>query len=68
MESDYENDRISADKRRKAYIEGRMDLLCSLAEYEIISLDVAAYMAGLSKETFKNEIQDWRDAQNMEGF
>lgn len=43
-----------------------MDLLCSLAEYEIISLDVAAYMAGLSKETFENEIQDWRDAQNME--
>lgn len=47
-------------------MEGRMDLLCSLAVYEIISLDAAAYMAGLSKEAFENKIQEWRDGQEME--
>lgn len=40
-----------------------MDLLCSLAAYNIISLKVAAYMAGLSEESFENKLQYWRDEQ-----
>jgi len=66
LETDTENGDVMADERRKVYNQGRMDILCSLVEYKIISLDVAAYMAGLSKEAFENRIQNWRDAQNME--
>lgn len=66
LESDYEKDKIRADEKSESYMTGRMDLLYSLAEYEIISLDVAAYMAGLSKEVFENKIQEWRDVQKTE--
>ena len=57
---------VGLNTEEKAYQKGRMDLLCSLAAYKIISLKTAAYMAGLSEESFENRIQYWRDEQKME--
>ena len=61
-----ENDDVKVDEVRKVYNQGRMDILCSLAEYEIISMKTASYLAGLSSELLEDELQNWRDAQNME--
>ena len=56
-----------ADKLRKAYIKGRMDLLCSLAGYKIIPLKTAAYLAGLDQTNFENELWHWQhDWEYME--
>lgn len=66
LKSDTENDDVKVDEVRKVYNRGRMDILCSLAEYEIISMETASYLAGLSSELFEDELQNWRDAQNME--
>ncbi len=66
LKLDAKNDDIKVDEVRKAYNQGKMDILCSLAEYEIISMETASYLAGLSNGLFENELQNWRDAQNME--
>ncbi len=63
---DTKNYNVKVDEVRKAYNQGKMDILCSLAEYEIISMETASYLAGLSSGLFENELQNWRDAQNME--
>lgn len=61
-----EDDGLRAKEIRKTYQKGRIDTLCSLAEHEIISMETASYLAGLSSGLFENELQNWRDAQNME--
>ena len=66
LKLDTKNDNVKVDEVRKAYNQGKMDILCSLAEYEIISMETASYLAGLSNGLFENELQNWRDAQNME--
>ncbi len=66
LKLDTKNDNVKVDEVRKAYNQGKMDILCSLAEYEIISMETASYLAGLSSGLFENELQNWRDAQNME--
>lgn len=66
LESYAGNDNVRVDEVRKVYNQGRMDILCSLAEYKIISIETASYLAGLSIELFEDEFQNWRDAQNME--
>jgi len=57
---------IKAEDREAAYIKGRMDLLYSLAGHEILSLDVFAYLEGLSGKAFKDRLMEWRDSQKME--
>lgn len=49
-----------ADKLGKAYVKGRMDILCSLAAYKIIPIKTAAYLAGMNQKTFKNELWYWQ--------
>ncbi len=66
LKLDTKNDNVKVDEVKKAYNQGKMDILCSLAEYEIISMETASYLAGLSSDLFENELQNWRDAQNME--
>lgn len=58
--SDTESNRAEIDEVRKAYQKGRLDILCSLAEHEIISLETGAYMAGMSKQSFEKVLQDWQ--------
>lgn len=58
--------RITMEDVEAAYTKGRMELLFSLAEYNIISLYAAATLSGLSEKDFKNKLQYWRDGQEME--
>ncbi len=58
--SDTESNSAEIDEVRKAYQKGRLDILCSLAEHEIISLETGAYMAGMSKQSFENALNDWK--------
>lgn len=60
LQSDYENDRIKAAEIKKAYKKGMTDILCALADHEIISMDVAAYMSGLNYQCFKEVLLEWR--------
>ncbi len=55
-----EDDGLRAKEIRKVYQKGRIDILCSLAEHEIISLETGAYMAGMSKQSFENALNDWK--------
>lgn len=66
LEEDYENDMDGAKEVRNAYMKGRVDLLFSLAEYGLIPMETASYLAGISSESFEDKLQDWRDAQKME--
>ena len=64
---DAENNDAMADGIKNAYTKGRMDILCSLASYKIISLKTAAYMAGMNQKMFENEIWHWQhDWEYME--
>ena len=59
-EQDVENNGDMENGLRKAYIKGRMDILCSLAEYQFISFEVGAYMAGMNQQSFEKVLQDWK--------
>ena len=60
LKTDIESENTETDEVRKAYQKGRLDILCSLAEHEIISLETGAYMAGMSKRSFEKVLQDWQ--------
>ncbi len=60
LKPDTESNSAEIDEVRKAYQKGRLDILCSLAEHEIISLETGAYMAGMSKQNFESALNDWK--------
>lgn len=60
LESYTENNDTETDEVRKAYQKGRLDILCSLADYGFISMDAAEYMAGMEHQGFEKVILDWR--------
>lgn len=60
MELNVENDKYREEKSREAYTKGRIDILCSLAEYQFISFEVGAYMAGMNQQSFEKVLQDWK--------
>lgn len=59
-EQDVENNGDMENGLRKAYIKGRMDILCSFTEYQFISFEVGAYMAGMNQQSFEKVLQDWK--------
>lgn len=64
---DTENNVVMADRVRKAYTKGKMDILCSLAAYKIIPLKTATYLAGMDQKMFENELWHWQhDWEYME--
>lgn len=66
-EQDVENNGDMENELRKAYIKGRMDILCSLAAYKIIPIKTAAYLAGMDQKMFENELWHWQhDWAHME--
>ena len=60
MELNVENVKYREEKSREAYTKGRIDILCSLAEYQFISFEVGAYMAGMNQQSFEKVLQDWK--------
>lgn len=55
-----ESNNAETDEVRKAYQKGRLDILCSLADYGFISMDVAESMAGMEHQGFEKVLLDWR--------
>ena len=49
-----------AERLKKAYLKGRMDLLCSLAGYKIIPLKTAASLAGINPNMFETDLWHWQ--------
>ena len=60
MELNVGNDKYREEKSREAYTKGRIDILCSLTEYQFISFEVGAYMAGMNQQSFEKVLQDWK--------
>ena len=54
------NDEYREEKSREAYTKGRIDILCSLTEYQFISFEVGAYMADMDYQNFEKALQDWQ--------
>lgn len=59
LKTDTEGDNAGTDEVRKAYQKGRLDILCSLADYGFISMDAAEYMAGMDHQGFEKVLLDW---------
>lgn len=60
LKTDIEGDNTETAEVRKAYQKGRLDILCSLADYGFISMDAAEYMAGMEHQGFEKVLLDWR--------